>query len=221
LEAESLDQSNMLNILKESNTNSFNYSFIIPTTTPPPYLQDFQLRKTINSTLLEKIMQEIKEPAKSLTVVTIFTIFILTIALILMCCCMFNPCFRTWFSTCTFMKNPKTWWTQYKQYNVQDFTKLRPSNLPFSKLREMFKPRMQENQQNVQCTFKADTRTQLEIDEQNSMYATIKSKKPIITSTKEDTIPTSSYISATHQHLYPQVIFSAPGAYLNKAATNI
>jgi hypothetical protein len=211
----------MLNILKESNTNSFNYSFILPTTTPPPQLQDFQLKKTINSTLLEKIMQEIKEPAKSLTTITIFTIFILTFVLILMCCCMFNPCFRTWFSTCTFMKNPKTWWTQYKQYNVQDFTKIRPSNLPFSKLREMFKPRMQENEGHVNCSFKPDTRTQLEIDEKNSMYATIKSKKPIPVPTRNDTIPSSSYISATHQHLYPQVIFSTPGTYPNQQPTQI
>lgn len=217
LEAESLDQSNMLNILKESNTNAFNYSFKIPTTTPSPILPVFELKRNVNTTLLQQIMQEITEPAKSITVVTIFTIFILSIALILMCCCMFNPCFRTWFSTCTFLKNPKTWWTQYKQYNVHDFSKIAHSNLPFSKLRNKWQPKSKRHECPQQAYY-TTVRQENSQSETESDIATNqvneKPEKPVaVPRTTTLPIPTNSYISAEHQHLYPQVIFSDPTQY--------
>lgn len=219
LEAESLDQSNMLNILKESNTNAFNYTFKMPTTTPKPPLPDFTLQRKVNTTLLDQIMQEISEPAKSITVITIFSIFLLTFILILLCCCTFNPCFRTWFTTCTFLKNPKTWWTEYKKYNVNDFSKIGRSNLPFSKLRTKWQPKSKRHECPQQAHY-INTPTEIQPKDKEPFSAPesvieqphTKPTTPI-PATRTTTLLRNTYISAEHQHLYPQVIFSDPTPY--------
>jgi hypothetical protein len=53
---------------------------------------------------------------------------------------MCSPCFRTWFRTCTFFKNPKTWWTTYKNYEIPAFNKIAPSNSFSNRVRSIKLP---------------------------------------------------------------------------------
>jgi len=207
LEAENLGQTNMLNLLKESQPNTFNYTFNIPIPTPAPTMPPFVLRKTVNNTLLQQIISEISEPAKSLTTLAIFGTLMLIILILFLCCCMFNPCFRTWFTTCTFMKNPRTWWTQYKRYDLTDFKKLAPSTLPLSRFKQLFSsqppsPRMQEMQRNLAKS----------VDDIENEYHDTRKESTINLTSAPQLSP--SYIAA-QENLYPHVIFATPTPYAN------
>ena len=126
LEAEYLENAHMMNILEESHPQIVNFTFQIPepkitTTLATPVL------KSINLPFIEQIYQEISTPAKALSTSIIFLIIILIIIFIFVLLCMTSKCFRVWFKTCTFMKNPKNWWTNYKSYDLTTFDKLKSS----------------------------------------------------------------------------------------------
>ena len=139
LEAESLDTSNMMSILKSSLPSKYNFSFQVPTPKPIELLPHFNL-KPVNTSVIQQIFNEITHPAKALSIAAIFFIILLTFVLITICLCIFSPCFRTWFRTCTFFKNPRTWWTNYKHYDVRHFHKIAPSESLKNKIRNIKLP---------------------------------------------------------------------------------
>lgn len=123
-----------MSILKSSLPSKYNFSFQIPTPKPVEFLPAITM-KPLNTSIVEQIFQEITHPAKALSVTAIFFLIILIFICVLICLCMCSPCFRTWFRTCTFFKNPKTWWTTYKNYEVPAFNKIAPSKSFFNRLR--------------------------------------------------------------------------------------
>jgi hypothetical protein len=139
LEAEQLDSTNMMQILKASIPNKYNFSFIIP---PPkePILLPIPVMKPVNTSFVQQILHEITHPAKALSVTAIFFIIIFVFILFFILLCFISPCFRTWFRTCTFFKNPKVWWTTYKNYEIPDFNKLAPSNSLINRIRSIRLP---------------------------------------------------------------------------------
>lgn len=223
LQSETLEQANMLDLLKDSQTATFNFTFKLPAVTTASPLPNFTLKKAVNTTLLEQIIQEISEPAKSISVISIFSIIILTIALICILCCMFNPCFRTWFTTCTFLKNPKTWWTQYKSYNVTDFTKTAHSKLLLSRIKAKFRTKPESARQ-FEPPKQPPKRPRLNSSESSSdsdismpppmpnfsmPYRNTLHVPPVgLPVTQPPQRPT--YIDAKSPQLYPQVIFADP-----------
>ena len=126
LEAEHLDTSNMMNILEESHPTILNFTFQIPTPTPATTKATPTLRP-ISIPFIEQIYQEISTPAKALSTTLIFIIIFFVFIFIGIFLCMTSKCFRDWFGSCTLMKNPKTWWTQYKNYDLHNFDKITSS----------------------------------------------------------------------------------------------
>jgi len=126
LEAEYLESSNFMAILKESQPTILNFTFHIPKPTQATTETPVTL-KPIELSVIQQIFHEISQPAKSLSAAAIFFIIILIIAIIAIIPCIFSKCCRTWFTTCTLMKNPRSWWTEYKNYDLSNFTKLNRS----------------------------------------------------------------------------------------------
>jgi hypothetical protein len=149
LEAEQLDNTNMMNILKSSIPNKFNFSFNVPQPKSPVYLP-VPVMKPVNTSFVEQILHEITHPAKALSVTAIFFIIIFTFILFFTCLCIVSPCFRTWFRTCTFFKNPKVWWTTYKNYEIPDFHKLAPSRSFTNRIRNIRLPFFRNSNQQDQ-----------------------------------------------------------------------
>ena len=127
LEAEYLENSNFMAILKESQPTILNFSFHIPKPTQATTETPVTL-KPIELSVIQQIIHEISQPAKSLSAAAIFFIIILIITILAIIPCIFSKCCRTWFTTCTLMKNPKSWWTEYKNYDLSNFTKLNRSS---------------------------------------------------------------------------------------------
>jgi hypothetical protein len=119
--------------------------------------------------------------------------------------CAVSPCFRTWFTTCTFMKNPKTWWTRYKQYDISSFEKKGPTAY-FRNLQ----PKC--NNQNIHDTTRNLTATDIETGE-----TVITPQAPLAESTppqarnlpknKSKSEKRYSYHSFETADIYPHLIF--------------
>ena len=69
------------------------------------------------------IWQRLRKPSENALhlIRTILVFIILSTLLSFLCIC--SPKIRTWFKTCIFWKNPRTWWTTYKKYEIPTFRK--------------------------------------------------------------------------------------------------
>jgi hypothetical protein len=219
LEAESLDTSNMMSILKNALPEKYNFSFKVPAPKPIEFLPIPQL-KPINTSIIEQIFQEITHPAKALGVTAIFFIIFFSFIIILIFLCICSPCFRTWFHTCTFFKNPKTWWTTYKNYEVPAFNKLAPSNTVINRVKQLtskisFNGRKIEPKDPLDTIETAPPTRNPDLFQLPTAYEKFSQK--LKQELKRDNTPTN-----TRQHdLYPEVIFAPRERYSNNTENMI
>lgn len=196
LEAEYLDPTNFMAILKQSQPTILNFTFQIPEPIEPTTEAPFTL-KPVNISLIHQIYQEITEPVKALSTTATFFLILFCIGILacLPCCC--SKCYRTWFSTCTLFKNPREWWTEYKKYDINTFDKLHTSTY--------FKILQNIRRKTPHDTQKQDT-NETHPDNTQTNTNTLVRSEPI---TIPNTNMTTRYSDETFTNIYPQFLYEA------------
>ena len=76
-----------------------------------------------NYTSYRKILEEVINPQSAIPeIIRILMGILIFVASILLLCCMSKK-FSVWFKTCIFWKNPRTWWQEYRNYDIKTFEK--------------------------------------------------------------------------------------------------
>ena len=69
------------------------------------------------------LWQKLTRPTENIAHIIRTLLTIIVICTLLSFMCIFSRKIRIWFKTCIFWKNPRTWWTTYKQYDISTFQK--------------------------------------------------------------------------------------------------
>ena len=107
--------------------NPANYTIEIPKYTKVnDSVSPINLKK-LETTGFQSIINEVINPTDALPeIIRVFTgISIVIVIMLLICKC--SPKFATCFKTFVLWKNPKTWWTEFKNYDIRTFEKFMQS----------------------------------------------------------------------------------------------
>jgi len=99
-----------------------NFTNIIPLPENNTIFRELKLNP-IDTTAYKSVLQEIINPESALPEIIRVGIGILIFIISFVTICLIFPKVGVWFKTLTLWKNPKTWWTDYKNYDLPTFNK--------------------------------------------------------------------------------------------------
>ena len=106
------------------NINDFNVEIVYANKSITHYKPNIT---TVDTSSFEHIWNEIKNPSQVIPEIirVLAGIFIFVVLFSLLCCC--SKRFAIWFKSCTFWKNPRTYWVDYRNYDLGTFNKYKPA----------------------------------------------------------------------------------------------
>ena len=79
--------------------------------------------KKVETASFEQILNEVINPSDALPEIIRVLTAISIVIIVLLIICKFSPKFETCFKTFVLWKNPKTWWTEFRNYDIRTFEK--------------------------------------------------------------------------------------------------
>jgi len=104
-----------------------NYTNIIPLPVNITPFKELKLTQ-VDTTAYKSLLEEIINPQSALPEIIRVTMGILIFIASFIVTCFIFPKVGVWFKTITLWKNPKTWWTDFKHYDLPSFNKNKPNS---------------------------------------------------------------------------------------------